>query len=116
MTPSPNPGSTTDHDSTPTGVRAVPCCPPLEKCNCCDVLDFRYRMPFRPILDARNQAVRVEVTLVFRFERCPGPMALGDLTYSTTLLPGERVRLFTSDRHSRFYLDSDSQLSYRQET
>jgi hypothetical protein len=103
-------------NSNPTGVEVVPCCPPLEKCNCCDVLDFRYRLPFRPVLDARNQAVRVEVTLVFRFERCPGPMALGDLIYSTTLMPGEKVNLFTSDRHSRFYLDSDSQLSYRQET
>jgi hypothetical protein len=98
------------------GIAAVPCCPQLEKCDCCDILDFRYRLPFRPVIEAGNQAVRVEVTLVFRFERCPGPLALGDLIYSTTLLPGEKVNLFTSDRHSRFYLDSDSQLSYRQET
>jgi hypothetical protein len=36
--------------------------------------------------------------------------------YNTTLLPGETVRLFTSDRHSRFTFDSESKLSYRHET
>ena len=50
-----------------------------------------------------------------RFERCPGPMMLGDLLYSTTLLPGEKVRLFTSDRRSRFSFDSASKVSYRHE-
>lgn len=99
-----------------TGVAALPCCPPLESCDCCDRLEFRYRLPFRPNVDAVKQTVPVEVTLVFRFERCPGPMSLGDLVYSNTLLPGESVRLFTSDRHSRFYLDSESKLSYRHET
>ncbi|PWT97688.1 MAG: hypothetical protein C5B51_30860 [Terriglobia bacterium] len=110
--------------TTPTDVRAaaasVPCCPVLEPCKCCDRLDFRYRLPFRPTVQTAagqgNQTVPVEVTLVFRFERCPGPMSLGDLMYSTTLFPGEKVNMFTSDRHSRFYFDSESQLSYRHET
>lgn len=101
-----------------TGLAQVPCCPPLEKCDCCDRLDFRYRLPFRPVVDTdqRKQSVPVEVTLVFHFERCPGPATLGDIVYSTTLLPGEKVSLFTSDRHSRFYLDTETKLSYRQET
>src|SRR5579885_1614558 len=105
-------------DSPAAGVAAIPCCPPLEACDCCDRLDFRYQLPFRPAIsvDQRRQVIPVEVTLVFRYERCPGPMSLGDLVYSNTLLPGEKVRLFTSDRHSRFFLDSDSQLSYRHET
>jgi hypothetical protein len=110
----------TTADAANTGVAAIPCCPPLEPCNCCDRLDFRYRLPFRPTISntagVANQTVPVEVTLVFHFERCPGPMSLGDVLYSTTLLPGEKVRLFTSDRHSRFYFDSESQLSYRHET
>jgi hypothetical protein len=42
-------------------------------------------------------------------------MALGELAYSTTLLPGEKVKLFTSDRRSRFSFDSESKLSYRSE-
>lgn len=58
----------------------------------------------------------VEVTLHFRLTRCPGPLALGDLVYDTTVLPGETVRLFTSDRHTRFTFDSESKLAYRHET
>src|SRR5579864_4137694 len=109
--------STTMPPANPsTGVATLPCCPPLEACDCCDRLEFRYRLPFRPAVDAVKQTVPVEVTLVFQFERCPGPMSLGDLVYSNTLLPGESVRLFTSDRHSRFYLDSESNLSYRHKT
>jgi hypothetical protein len=101
-----------------TTVAAVPCCPQLEPCNCCEHLDFRYRLPFRPsvTVNQRTQTIPVEVTLVFSYERCPGPMALGDVLYSTSLLPGEKVNLFTSDRHSRFYYDSETQLSSRQET
>jgi hypothetical protein len=96
---------------------APECCPTLEPCDVCDVLDFAFRLPFRPILHEANQAVvPVEVTLHFRLIRCSGPLSLGDIAYSTTLLPGEKVRLFTSDRHSRFSFDSETDLSYRQHT
>ncbi|HSP72020.1 MAG TPA: hypothetical protein VLN26_06600 [Gaiellaceae bacterium] len=96
----------------------VDCCPPLEPCEVCDVLDFRFRLPFRPVVGAANQRrpVPVEVTLHFRLTRCSGPLALGDILYSTTLLPGEQVRLFTSDRHSRFSFDSETNLAYRHQT
>src|SRR5205823_5603446 len=60
-------------------------------------------------------SVTVEVTLHTQFTRCPGPLVLGDLAYSTTLLPGEKVRLATTDRRSRFSFDSESNLSYRSE-
>lgn len=101
----------------PTAVGAVPCCPELEPCAVCDTLDVAYRLPFRPTIsvDDRRQAVPVRVTLRFRLTRCAGPVSVGDLLYSTTLLPGERVRLFTSDRHSRFTFDSESGLAYRHE-
>lgn len=95
----------------------VPCCPQLEECAVCDVLNFPYRLPFHPVVDvtgARNP-VAVEVTLHFRLTRCSGPMALGDVMYTTTLLPGEEVHLSTSDRHSRFSFDSETKLSYRHE-
>lgn len=88
----------------------VECCPPLARKPVCDVLDFRYRLPWRV------QDVRVDVLLHFQLERCSGPMALGDLAYSTTLFPGEHVRLFTSDRHTQWSYDSETQLSYRHET
>jgi len=94
------------------------CCPVLEDVKQCDVMDFRYRLPFRPRLagDLARQNIRVEVVLRFRLERCPGPLTKGDLAYTTTLLPGEQVRLFTSDRRSRFTFDSESKVSYRSQS
>ena len=94
------------------------CCPVLEDVQQCDVMDFRYRLPFRPRIAANlaPQGVRVEVVLRFRLERCPGPLTRGDLAYTTTLLPGEQVRLFTSDRRSRFTFDSESKVSYRHQS
>jgi len=59
--------------------------------------------------------VSVEVTIHTRLERCTGPLTLGDLVYSNTLFPGEKVRLFTTDRRSRFTFDSSTKLSYRTE-
>lgn len=92
------------------------CCPELAQVPVCDTLNFRYRMPFRPRVGDNRQQVPVEVELHFRLERCTGPLVIGDPIYSTTLLPGEKVRLFTSDRHSRWSFDSETNLSYRHET
>jgi hypothetical protein len=102
-----------------TALNAGPCCPSLEPCDACDQIDIRYRLPFRPsvtVEGAAPQIVPVEVILHFRLERCTGPLTLGDLLYTTTLLPGEKVRLATSDRQSRFSYDSETQLSSRQYT
>ena len=95
----------------------VPCCPPLAPCAVCDTLNFTYRLPFRPVVAAgdQRQIVPVEVTLHFRLTRCAGPLSLGDPMYTTTLLPGEQVRLTSSDRHTRFSFDSETNLSYRNE-
>jgi hypothetical protein len=81
------------------------------------VLEFFYRLVHRVPVDIgrQRQIVPVEVKIHVRFERCPGPMALGDLVYSNTLLPGEKVRLFTTDRRTRFTFDSSTKLSYRTE-
>lgn len=93
------------------------CCPVLERRPVCDVLDLRYRLPFQSSVgDDRREAVPVDVILHFRLERCSGPLMLGDLAYTTTLLPGEQVRIFSSDRHSRWSFDSETQLAYRHET
>ncbi len=100
------------NDDVPEAIAAheVECCPPLARRPVCDVHDFRYRLPWR------RGDIRVDVILHFRLERCSGPTALGDLAYSTTLFPGERVRLFTSDRHTRWSFDSETELAYRHET
>src|SRR5262249_62097208 len=77
------------------------------------VTDWRRRLLFQ----ARTETgpVNVEVILHTRFSRCWGAFALGALVYTTTLLPGEKVRLATTDRRSRFSFDSESNLSYRSE-
>jgi len=90
-------------------VSEIPCCPELTKEPCCDRLTFDYR------LINRIGDIPVEVKISVLFERCPGPLSLGDLVYSTTLLPGEKVRLFSSSRKNRFTFDSESQVSYRHE-
>lgn len=89
------------------------CCPAMPHGKKCDYLDLVYRLTHVAAVD--NQRVPVEVALHVRIERCTGGFQLGNLVYSTTLLPGEKVRLFTSDRRSRFTFDTESQLSYRQE-
>ncbi len=94
----------------------LPCCPELDTDSVCDVMDLRRRLIFPTSVRTENgQAIKVEVTLHTRFARCSGPMALGDLVYTTTLLPGEKVRLATTDRRSRFSFDSETNLSYHSE-
>src|SRR4249919_3987334 len=101
----------------PTGnAVVVPCCPVLEECPPCDVMDMRRRLVFPTSQRGpAGQPIEVEVTLHTRFTRCSGPLSLGDPIYTTTLLPGEKVRLATTDRRSRFSFDSESKLSYRSE-
>lgn len=94
----------------------IECCPSLERKAACDTLNFRYRLPYRTRIPGQRDNIRVEVVLHFRLERCAGPLVIGDPIYSTTLLPGEKVRIFTSDRHSRWSYDSQSNISYRHET
>ena len=90
-----------------------PCCPDLKPSDNCDVLDFHYRQLY-PVA-VRDRPVTVEVIINVRLTRCSGPLTLGDIVYSTTLFPGEKVRLFTSDRRTRFTFDSSSKVSYRNE-
>lgn len=97
-----------------SSLAALECCPPLEPDGTCDVIDFRYVLTHRIPSEERGET-SVEVTLQYRLERCPGPLTLGDLAYSTTLLPGEKVRLFTTDRRTRFTFDSATNLSHRSE-
>jgi len=80
------------------------------------MIDFRRHLIFPTnVRTEQGQIVQVEVILHTRFTRCPGPLALGDIAYTTTLLPGEKVRLATTDRRSRFSFDSESKLSYHSE-
>jgi len=94
----------------------LPCCPERDTSPVCVVIDMRRRLVFPTHARAANERpVKVEVIFHTRFTRCSGPLALGDPIYSTTLLPGEQVRLATTDRRSQFSFDSESKLSYRSE-
>lgn len=93
--------------------KGVPCCPAIESDKNCNILDFNYRLTHPKTVN--NSRVLVEVILHVRLEICRGPLTLGNLAYSTTLLPGEKVRLFTLDRRNRFSFDSETNLSYRHE-
>ncbi|PWK50831.1 hypothetical protein [Pleionea mediterranea] len=93
------------------------CCPELIDGKQCDYLDFVYRLKHYTDVNSNNRGRRiaVEVAMHIRVERCTGPFQLGNLIYSTTLLPGEKVRLYTQDRKTRWSYDAESQLSYRHE-
>ncbi len=104
-------------ESEKVNLSQLECCPELQKEPVCDTLYLRYRLLFRPRVGEGNRlVVPVEVVLNFKLQRCSGKLVIGDPVYSTTLLPGEKVRLFTSNRHSRWSYDSESSLSYRHET
>jgi hypothetical protein len=94
----------------------IPCCPDLIKDDHCDVISFSRILTFPTGQAAANRRrVNVEVILHFKLTRCTLGLTLGDPVYSTTLLPGEKVKLATTDRRSRFSFDSETKLSYRNE-
>jgi hypothetical protein len=94
----------------------IPCCPELIKDDHCDIINFSRVLTYPTVLASANRRrVNVEVILHFKFSRCTLGLTLGDPAYSTTLLPGEKVRLSTTDRKSRFSFDSETKLSYRSE-
>ena len=73
--------------TTLTKVEDIPCCPEFDKCPPCDVLDMRRRLSFPTAVRTESgQPVTVGVILHTRFSRCSGPLALGDIVYTTTLL------------------------------
>lgn len=97
----------------------IPCCPDLIKDNHCDIFQYKRILNYPVTLPAAantpSQQLTVEVVLHFKFTRCTLGLTLGDPAYSTTLLPGEKVNLQSTDRKSRFTLDSETQISTRSE-
>jgi len=103
-----------EHEQPVTG---IPCCPELLPDNHCDIFSFKRILNYPVTVTIQNRPVQVEteVILHFKFSRCTIGLTLGDPIYTTTLLPGEKVRLATTDRKSRFTFDSETKLSYRSE-
>ncbi|HSD11501.1 MAG TPA: hypothetical protein VLF14_10965, partial [Candidatus Binatia bacterium] len=94
---------------------APPCCPELDTAPRSDVLDFHYRQVYGTSESVGGNPVQVEVIVRTRLERITGAYSLGDLIYTNTLLPGEDVFLFTSDRRVRFAFDATTNITYRAE-
>src|ERR1043165_5480903 len=94
-----------------------PCCPALDPKKLCDIMRFSYRLNYLPeVKDFQRFSdfnLGIEVKLSFKYSRCPGDLVQGDLVYTNTLLPGESVKLFTSDRRSKFVYDSANKVSYK---
>ncbi|MBI3720593.1 MAG: hypothetical protein HY252_18600 [Sphingobacteriales bacterium] len=96
--------------------QTIPCCAELIKDDHCDVVNFSRVLTYpTSVTAASRRRINVEVILHFKFSRCTLGLTLGDPVFSTTLLPGEKVRLSTTDRRSRFTFDSETKLSYRSE-
>lgn len=92
----------------------IPCCPELIKDDNCDVLFFTRTLNY-PFLFRNELRIAAQLILGFKLTRCTLGLVLGDPAYTITLLPGEKVRLFTTDRRTKFTYDSTTQLSYRSE-
>ena len=95
-------------------IKKVPCCPELTNDNNCDELFFTRTLNY-PFLFRKEIRLMVQLILGFRLKRCAKGLVLGDPVYSTTLLPGEKVKLVSTDRRTQFTYDSESKLSYRNE-
>ena len=103
--------SNTSMDSNSTAMppsMKIPCCPELIKDDNCDIFEFTRTLNY-PIL-SHDQRIIVQLILLFRLKRCTLGLTLGDPVYTTTLLPGEKVKLFTSDRRTKFTYDASTQL------
>ena len=92
----------------------IPCCPELIKDNNCDVFFFTRTLNY-PFVFKKDIRLVIQLVLGFKLSRCTKGLALGDPAYTITLLPGEKVKLFTTDRRTTFSYDSSTQLSYRSE-
>lgn len=109
------PSTTTTATQDAAGT-SIPCCPQLLNDDHCDIINFSRVLTYPTTVVALNRRrVMVEVILHFKFSRCTLGLTLGDPAYSTTLLPGEKVKLATTDSRSRFTFDSETKLSYRSE-
>ena len=95
----------------------IPCCPELLKDSNCDVLVFTRTLNYPLAIKGqeRQTALVAQLLISFKLSRCTIGNVLGDPVYTTTLLPGEKVRLVTTDRRSKFTYDASTQLSYRSE-
>ena len=87
------------------------CCPQFDPCTDMTVLPLSYRIGQAVVVG--GQTYIVDVTLHYTLTRMSERESIGPVVHTETLLPGESVRLYSSDRHTEFSYDSDTQTSSR---
>jgi hypothetical protein len=91
--------------------------PPNLVCNpSSDVVRREFRHLMWTDADGNPLKAPVEVVVTTLLERTAGKYLLGDLVYTLSLLPGEEVRLFTTDRRTQFSVDSQTKIGYHTTT
>lgn len=79
----------------------------------CDVVTRTFRHLLWTRKDGSMLDAPAEVVVRTRTERTGGEYILGDLVYTLSLLPGEEVRIFTTDRRARFSVDATTKIGYQ---
>lgn len=77
-----------------------------------DVLQRAYRHLLWTNADGVELKAPVEVVVRTHLERSAGDYVLGDLVYTLSLLPGESVQMFSTDRRTRFSIDSATNMGF----
>lgn len=78
-----------------------------------DVVRREFRHLMWTNADGEPLKAPVEVVVATRMERSAGEYLIGDLVYTLSLLPGEEVRMFTTDRRTTFSVDTETKIGYR---
>lgn len=77
-----------------------------------DVIQRDYRHLLWTNADGVELKAPVEVLVRTHLERTAGDYVLGDLVYTLSLLPGESVQMFSTDRRTRFSIDSTTNIGF----
>jgi len=91
----------------------VPCPPHFVVRPTSDRITRSFRHVIHTITGKEALRAPVEVLLRTRIERTSGTYTVGDLVHTMTLLPGEEVRIFTTDRRTRFSYEKDTDIAFR---
>lgn len=93
----------------------IPCCPQLSTQGNCDTLVFcrvlNYPVSYTPPKGKEELRGMAQLILQFKLSKCTKGLVLGDPVYSTTLLPGETVKLKSTTNRSQFSYDTSTQIA-----
>ena len=77
-----------------------------------DVIQRDYRHLLWTTAGGTELEAPVEVLVRTHLERTAGDYVLGDLVYTLSLFPGEQVQMFSSDRRTRFSIDTTTNIGF----